>query len=195
MLKVTSGFLFRARPTLMVADTSAAVMDAIFQSREEDARGRLLKIMQDFLFSQVAKHVEGQKGVYIITASDELFRAVVGGKATKGKGKAVNMDELIGTSDGFADSGYAGLEVDSHLAYGATRVSLAIVQRYIEPILAAVLSQSPAIQASAMDILSFTVRQGLAHPMQVLLGSLALSHLSLVLSSLTVLSHHRRSRD
>jgi cohesin loading factor subunit SCC2 len=46
----------------MIAESSAEVMDAIFQSREEDARGRLLKIMQDFLFSQVTKHVEGQKG-------------------------------------------------------------------------------------------------------------------------------------
>jgi hypothetical protein len=45
-------------------------------------------------------------------------------------------------------------------------VSLAIVQRYIEPILAKILSQNAGIQASAMDILSFTVRQGLAHPMQ-----------------------------
>ena len=41
-----------------------------------------------------------------------------------------------------------------------------IVQRYIEQILAAILSQNAAIQASAMDILSFTVRQGLSHPMQ-----------------------------
>lgn len=55
----------------------------------------------------------------------------------------------------------------ANLVHYLCSVSLAIVQRYIKPILAAVLSQTQAIQASAMDILSFTVRQGLSHPMQV----------------------------
>lgn len=46
------------------------------------------------------------------------------------------------------------------------RVSSAVVQRYITPILEAALSQNPQIQAVAVDILSFTVKQGLAHPLQ-----------------------------
>lgn len=82
------GFLFRAKPTLMTLDSSAAVMDAIFASPDENDHGRLLKIFQDFLLSQVAKHNETIKGTQ-----------------GKGKGKAVNMDELIGNTDGFADSG------------------------------------------------------------------------------------------
>jgi hypothetical protein len=48
-------------------------------------------------------------------------------------------------------------------------VSSAIVQRYLGHILDAALSQSPQIQATAIDVLSFTVKQGLAHPLQVCL--------------------------
>ena len=46
-------------------------------------------------------------------------------------------------------------------------VSSAIVQRYLGPILEAALSQHVQIQAVAIDVLSFTVKQGLAHPLQV----------------------------
>jgi cohesin loading factor subunit SCC2 len=88
------GFLFRAKPTLMTEDSSAAVMDAIFGSPDEEDRGRLLKIFQDFLLSQVTKFNEAQKGAQHAAPA-------------KGKGKAVNMDELIGNTDGFADSGCA----------------------------------------------------------------------------------------
>lgn len=49
----------------------------------------------------------------------------------------------------------------------SNRVSSAVVQRYISPILEAALSQNPQIQAVAVDILTFTVKQGLAHPLQV----------------------------
>ncbi|RDB15317.1 Protein rad9 [Hypsizygus marmoreus] len=128
------GFLFRAQPTLMTMEPSSTIMDAIFASPEEEARGRLLKIMQEFLVSEAAKHAAKEK------------------ETGKGKGKPteVNMDELVGNTDGFADSG----------------VSSAIVQRYLSPILDAALSQHPQIQATAIDVLSFTIKQGLAHPLQ-----------------------------
>jgi cohesin loading factor subunit SCC2 len=45
-------------------------------------------------------------------------------------------------------------------------VSSAIVQRYMDPILDAALSQHPQTQGAAVDILSFTIKQGLAHPLQ-----------------------------
>jgi cohesin loading factor subunit SCC2 len=47
-------------------------------------------------------------------------------------------------------------------------VSSAVVQRYLGPILEAALSQHLQIQAVAIDVLSFTIKQGLAHPLQVL---------------------------
>ncbi|KIJ60270.1 hypothetical protein HYDPIDRAFT_32393 [Hydnomerulius pinastri MD-312] len=127
------GFLFRAQPTLMTLEQSAGIMDAIFASPDEESRGRLLRIMQDFLVSEAAKHTEKQKG------------------PAQGKSDGVvDMAELVGNTDGFADSG----------------VSSAVVQRYITPILEAALSQNSQTQAVAVDILSFTVKQGLAHPLQ-----------------------------
>ncbi len=46
-------------------------------------------------------------------------------------------------------------------------VSSAIVQRYLDHVLEAALSQNAQIQAIAIDVLSFTIKQGLAHPLQV----------------------------
>ncbi|KAL0960842.1 hypothetical protein HGRIS_005858 [Hohenbuehelia grisea] len=128
------GFMFRAQPTLMTLETSATIMDAIFASPEEEGRGRLLKIMQDFLVSEAAKHSAKEKDTV----------------KNKGKTVEVNMDELVGNTDGFADSG----------------VSSAVVQRYLSHILQAALSQNMQIQTVAIDILSFTIKQGLAHPLQ-----------------------------
>ncbi|KAK0188221.1 hypothetical protein F5146DRAFT_1062556 [Armillaria mellea] len=129
------GFLFRAQPTLMTEERSARIMDEIFQSSNEDAQGRLLKLLQEFLVSEAAKH-----------SSKEKESAV----KRNTKASDVNMDELIGNTDGFADSG----------------VSSAVVQRYLNHILQSALSQQPQIQAAAIDILSFTIKQGLAHPLQ-----------------------------
>ncbi|TFK52693.1 hypothetical protein OE88DRAFT_1628274 [Heliocybe sulcata] len=128
------GFLFRAQPTLMTLESSALVMDHIFSAVEEEPRARLLKIIQDFLISEATKHSFKEK---------ENLRTRTG-KAV------VNMEELIGNTDGFADSG----------------VSSAVVQRYLDPILQAALSQNVQVQAPAVDILSFTIKQGLAHPLQ-----------------------------
>ncbi|EGN98100.1 hypothetical protein SERLA73DRAFT_109431 [Serpula lacrymans var. lacrymans S7.3] len=129
------GFLFRAQPTLMTLESSAKIMDDTFKSSDEDSHGRLLRIMQDFLTAESVKQSIQSKVVNLKTHSSE---------------SEVNMEELVGNTDGFADSG----------------VSSAIVQRYIASILDAALSQNAAIQAVAIDILSFTVKQGLAHPLQ-----------------------------
>ena len=56
------GFLFRAQPALMTAEPSAKIMDDIFTSPIEDIRGRLLKILQDFLVAEAAKHAANEKG-------------------------------------------------------------------------------------------------------------------------------------
>ncbi|KAF9806781.1 hypothetical protein IEO21_08541 [Rhodonia placenta] len=129
------GFLFRAQPALMTVDASASIMDAIFASPDEDARGRLLRIVQDFLVSEASKHAEKEKA---------------NSRSKSSSGKEVNMEELVGNTDGFADSG----------------VSSAVVQRYLVPILEAALSHNAQIQTAAVDILSFTIKQGLAHPLQ-----------------------------
>jgi cohesin loading factor subunit SCC2 len=45
-------------------------------------------------------------------------------------------------------------------------VSSAVVQRYLDHVLEAALSQNTSIQSVAIDVLTFTVKQGLTHPLQ-----------------------------
>ncbi|KAG8679446.1 Sister chromatid cohesion protein 2 [Ceratobasidium sp. 394] len=139
------------------------MMDAIFASPQEEAQARLLKIMQDFLLSEASKHSHAANN-------------------KPKKGGAVNMDELIGNTDGFADSG----------------VSSAIIQRYLTQILSSALSPNRYIQTPAVDILSFTVRQGLAHPLQCfpIIVALETSHdnsLSARASNLHTLLHNKHA--
>ena len=56
------------------------------------------------------------------------------------------------------------MQLVSHTSFS---VSSAIVQRYLTHILDAALSQNAQIQAAAIDVLTFTIKQGLAHPLQV----------------------------
>ncbi|KAI0770449.1 hypothetical protein C8Q74DRAFT_1202231 [Fomes fomentarius] len=161
------GFLFRAQPALMTAPPSSKIMDDIFSSPVEEIRGRLLKILQDFLITEAAKH-----------AANEKASLSAKGKST---GK-VNMEELIGNTDGFADSG----------------VSSAIVQRYLDKILDAALSQNAQIQSAAVDILTFTIKQGLAHPLQsfpviVALETSSSNHLSSRASALHTILHAKHT--
>lgn len=58
-----TGFLFRAQPTLMTLESSATMMDAIFASDEWENRGRLLKLLQEFLLSEATKHAALEKGI------------------------------------------------------------------------------------------------------------------------------------
>ena len=46
----------------MTLENSAAIMDSIFESEEEEGKARLLKIIQDFLVSESAKHTVKEKG-------------------------------------------------------------------------------------------------------------------------------------
>lgn len=46
----------------MTSEPSAKIMDAIFSSPAEESRGRLLKILQDFLMAEAAKHAANEKG-------------------------------------------------------------------------------------------------------------------------------------
>jgi cohesin loading factor subunit SCC2 len=46
----------------MTKERSASVMDAIFASPEEDGKGRILRIMQEFLVSESEKNSAKLKG-------------------------------------------------------------------------------------------------------------------------------------
>ncbi|EKM54090.1 uncharacterized protein PHACADRAFT_162472 [Phanerochaete carnosa HHB-10118-sp] len=145
------GFLFRAQPALFTTETSSRIMDDIFSSSDKEARGRLLKLMQDFLVTEAEKHANLQKenGMLAIHVGIWSHCCVAMAKA-KSSDEKVNMQELVGNTDGFAESG----------------VSSAVVQRYLQHILDAALSREAQIQGPAVDILTFTIKQGLAHPLQ-----------------------------
>jgi len=49
----------------MTLDRSATIMDAIFASPDEESRGRLLRIMQEFLVSEAVKHSTKEKGTIV----------------------------------------------------------------------------------------------------------------------------------
>ncbi len=77
-------------------------------------------------------------------------------------------------------------------------VSSAIVQRYMSQILDAALSNLPNIQNSAVDILTFTIKQGLAHPLQsfpiiIALETSSNAQLSSRANALHVLLHHKHA--
>jgi len=55
------GFLFRAQPSLMTSEPSMRIMDKIFQSDSDETKGRMLKILHDFLVSEASKHAEIEK--------------------------------------------------------------------------------------------------------------------------------------
>ncbi|KAH9819910.1 sister chromatid cohesion C-terminus-domain-containing protein [Melampsora americana] len=61
----------------------------------------------------------------------------------------IDMEQLIGNTDNFADSG----------------VGLAIVQRYLPQITSFAQSVDGPMQKAAVDIIAYTIKQGLAHPM------------------------------
>lgn len=99
------GFLFRAYPTLMTLESSATIMDAIFTSPEEEARGRLLKIMQDFLITESTKQSAQEKGQISWKFRVYNTEHITAAHKTKNTPMKVNMEELVGNTDGFADSG------------------------------------------------------------------------------------------
>lgn len=55
------GFLFRAQPSLMTLEASTRIMDEIFQSDSDETKGRMLKILHDFLVSEASRHAEVEK--------------------------------------------------------------------------------------------------------------------------------------
>jgi len=64
--------------------------------------------------------------------------------------KEVDVNQLIGNVDTFPDSG----------------VISAIVQRYLPQVTTLAQSTKPHIQKTAVDIISFTIKQGLTHPLE-----------------------------
>lgn len=131
------GFLYRSFPKLMTRSESINLMDNIFDDHgNSDLQYRLLKLIVDCISEQLARSgVEDEPGT-----------------------KEVDVNQLIGNVDGFADSGVAS----------------AIVQRYFPKITVLAQSTQPSIQRTAVDIISFTIKQGLTHPLECVPALVAL---------------------
>ncbi|KZP01340.1 hypothetical protein CALVIDRAFT_492971 [Calocera viscosa TUFC12733] len=129
------GIMFKAYPRLLTHDSTLTLMDTVLSSNDVEARGRVLKILQDFLASEATKRAEEEREY----------------KKT-GKRTEVDMDELIGSANTFADSGIAST----------------VIQRYLGHILDGALSAHLHTQRFSVDILGYTIRQGLAHPLRCL---------------------------
>jgi cohesin loading factor subunit SCC2 len=56
----------------MTTESSAKLMDDIFVATEDELRARLLKIIQDFLVSESAKHAAREKGLFLVIARRDL---------------------------------------------------------------------------------------------------------------------------
>lgn len=132
------GFLFRAFPSLMIRESTFEIMDDVFDNGKMEDRDLLLRVMMVYLSTEQARY-------------DPEARCPAKTKrlsATAAEG--VDMGELVGNTDQLAESGV-----------GAT-----LIQRYLSHVLGAALRfVSPQMQGTAMDVLHFTVMQGLCHPL------------------------------
>lgn len=94
----------------MTHERSSSIMDSIFASSDQEGHGRVLRIIQDFLASEAEKHNATEKGEHLSISVATFVDKRVDNSKNKDKPTEVNMDELVGNTDGFADSGYEGSE-------------------------------------------------------------------------------------
>ena len=82
------------------------MMDEIFVSGSSDSRARLLRVFQDFLVSESTKHDALKRGIseFFLLSSSCLTAAVESQKTVKAD-RQVDMEELVGNTQGFAESG------------------------------------------------------------------------------------------
>ena len=96
----------------MTQEPSTRIMDKIFQSDSDETKGRMLKILHDFLVSEVSKNagMEKEKGA-ILPKFIQLaqLNPVIGLKVANGVDEKVNLAELVGNTEDFAESGHVPL--------------------------------------------------------------------------------------
>ena len=87
----------------MTKTESTTLMDDVFADDNLEARGKLLRIIQDFLYSESAKYSSLDNGTYpcLSDGSHSDYDAV----PQKSSKENVNMDQLVGNTIDFADSG------------------------------------------------------------------------------------------
>ncbi|CEH15817.1 Sister chromatid cohesion protein SCC2/Nipped-B [Ceraceosorus bombacis] len=138
------GFMFRAHPGLITKESTRKIMSRVFHDGDAGERDLLLRIVREFLTSEQRRSSP--------EAANAKNRASLSSSATRiATPQKVEMNELIGNTETFADTG----------------VSAALIQAYLSNFLEAARDvYNPSIQRTGMDILKFTVHQGVSHPLQ-----------------------------
>ena len=94
----------------MTLEASTGIMDEIFRSDSDETKGRMLKILHDFLVSEASKHAEVEKekekgAILPAIIRWVLLNPVVGLRVPNGVDGKVNLAELVGNTEDFAESG------------------------------------------------------------------------------------------
>lgn len=102
------GFVYRTHPVLMINETSTAIIDAVFDAPEIALRLQILRIIQDFLLSQ--------EQIQAAAAANARPKKTQKGFQAGGN-EGVELDELVGNVEGFAESGWARCIAKRSAAY------------------------------------------------------------------------------
>lgn len=90
----------------MTDESSAETMDAIFAAPEEEPRSMLLKIVQEFLESEAIKQADREKGSLLAHHIGVFMTGTLESHLrNKAQATQVNMEEFVGNTHGFAESG------------------------------------------------------------------------------------------
>lgn len=136
------GSLFYAHPAYILRPEAKEWMSQVFRSNDHEGQARLFRVIYEFLEKQADDKTAAKLG------SD--IKALIGNNQELSESGSVVSDEAI----------------EMKHSHGC-RVSSAVVQGNIDAILKGAASSYPPLQDAALDVLTFTVKQGLNHPLQV----------------------------
>lgn len=134
------GSLFHAHPAYILRPEAMEWMSQVFRSNDYEGQARLFRVIYEFLELQ----------------ADDKAAAKIGS----------DIKALIGNNQELSESGQVYISHSQTLA-NARSVSSAVIQGNIDAILKGAASSYPPLQDAALDVLTFTVKQGLNHPLQV----------------------------
>lgn len=105
----------------MLRETTTEIMDNVFsQEGESGGKLRLLQLLQSFLLHQAGQVAESDRGPSslcqldtLLTTTTEQQKALASPKKKQSPSKVLDLNQLIGNTDGFADSGSVSTVVAS----------------------------------------------------------------------------------
>ncbi len=139
------GMLLRTHAALWTRDDVTALLSDIFASKHPRHKETVVRALSDYLSRE-----HERKAAEVEALSN---------KTPGSSRKKVDMDQLVGNTEAFADSS----------------VSTQLIQLYLQPVIDGALNADmPVTQRLSLEILSHTVLRGLSHPLQCLPALIAL---------------------